>query len=147
MKGISPLIASVLLIAVTVALSTIIMGWVGTTTSDTTSTVSNKTSEAVSCASADISIDSVYIVGTTARAIVKNSGFSDNVRLISAVLVNNTGESLNTSTTLDTDFDRGEIISVLFSSPTISCANFTKVIVSTSCGSVNRMFDGVPKGC
>ncbi|MBI2971034.1 MAG: hypothetical protein HYY37_01295, partial [Candidatus Aenigmarchaeota archaeon] len=47
MKGISPLLAAVLLIAVTVAIATLVMGWVSTTVRTTQTTVSNKTVEAV----------------------------------------------------------------------------------------------------
>jgi flagellin-like protein len=147
MKGISPLIAAVLLIAATVSLATLIMGWLGTTTSDTTSAISNKTTEAISCSSADITVDAVYLSGTTVRAVVKNNGFSDNLQIINATLILTSGIMNSTSSTLDTDFDRGEIVSLQFRHDNLVCANFSKVIVSTNCGSVIREYSGVPKGC
>jgi len=154
MKGVSPLVASVLLIAFTVAIATIIMGWMGTFTRETTSTISNRTTEAVDCASASINIDDVYISGSgsssaTARAIVRNTGFADNLVLKNAQLYNTTGYNFTNTSELDQDFDKGEILTISFGGTGlgtgISNTAFSRVTVSTTCGSVGDTFNGVPK--
>src|SRR3989344_8019200 len=93
-KGISPLIAAVLLIAFTVAIATLVMGWFSQLTRTTTTTVSNKTTEAVACSNAQVSIDGVYIrlnaTESDARVLVKNSGFS-NLGITSLQAYNTTG--------------------------------------------------------
>jgi flagellin-like protein len=152
MKGISPLVASVLLIAFTVAIATIIMGWMGTFTRETTATISNRTTEAVDCASASVSIDDVYIGERTVdgnasvRAIVRNTGFTDNLVLKAASIYKNDGTVWN-KTDVDSDFDKGEITTITFTITKgyVACANFSKVVVTTQCGGVGDTFDGTPK--
>ncbi len=55
-KGISPLIAAVLLIAFTMAVAAILTAFVTTYTQETTSEVGNQSSELVQCAQANIDI-------------------------------------------------------------------------------------------
>lgn len=148
-KGISPLLASVLLIAVTVAIATLVMGWVSTITRTSQVTVSNRTTEAVNCASAAVVIDDVYIStgARTASVIVRNSGQTDDLQLTFAPLFNSTGNSVSPSESLPvTDFDRGEIQTFTYTSTGIStCANFSRAIVATNCGGVSATFDRTPK--
>ncbi|MBI2076725.1 MAG: hypothetical protein HYT72_05760 [Candidatus Aenigmarchaeota archaeon] len=149
MKGISPLLASVLLIAVTVAIATLVMGWVSTVTRTTQTTVSNRTAAAVDCASASIVIDDVYIAtgAATGTVIVRNAGQTDDLYLVSASLYNSTGNSVNPTLTLPvTDFDKGEIQVFTYTSTGISsCAAFSKAIVATNCAGVSATFDRTPK--
>src|SRR3989338_11366707 len=79
MKGISPLIAAVLLIAFTVAAATLVMGWFGNVSDWVTKTTSNKTSDSVYCSNAAIAIEEVYVTpgqNGSAVALVKNTGFT-----------------------------------------------------------------------
>ena len=149
MKGISPLLAAVLLIAVTVAIATLVMGWISTVTRTTQVTVSNKTTEAVNCASAAVVIDDVYIQTSprTATVIVRNSGQADDLQLTFAPLINATGNSVAPAESLPvSDFDKGEIQTFTYTSTGINtCANFSRAIVSTSCGGVSATFDRTPK--
>lgn len=153
MKGISPLVASVLLIAFVVAIATIIMGWMGTFTRETTATISNRTTEAVDCASAGINIDDVYLtagVNGTIRAIVRNTGFTDNMVLKAASFYKTNGAVWNaTGDPVVSDFDKGEITTITFTTTTgwVACANFSRVTVTTQCGGIGDTFDGTPKGC
>ena len=147
MKGISPLVASVLLLAIVVSLSVIIGGWVNTLSKDTTNTVSNRTSEAVSCSSSDITIDSLYITnGTsgTARAQVRNQGFQS-ITLMSAQLLNRTGHNFSTTTSLGS-LTKGQIIQVSFSGVSVpSCpTDFSKLVVTTTCGGISHTYAGTP---
>ena len=149
MKGISPLLAAVLLIAVTVAIATLVMGWISTVTRTTQVAVSNKTTEAVNCASAAVVIGDVYIntAAGTATVIVRNSGQSDDLTIASAILVNVSGNSVLPAESLPvTDFDKGEIQTFTYTSTGINaCANFSRAIVSTNCGGISATFDRTPK--
>lgn len=149
MKGISPLISSVLLIAMTVAIASIIFGWMSTFTKETVASVGNKSEEALDCQSASISIDAVYINNTTktASVIVRNTGWIDNLVLSGAGVFNTTGGNctLNTST-LDSDFDRSEVATIKFTEcPITNCPNdFKEAVVLTSCGGILDVFDSTP---
>lgn len=149
MKGISPLLASVLLIAVTVAIATLVMGWVSTITRTTQTTVSNRTVEAVNCASASVVIDDVYIAtgAATGTVIVRNAGQTDSLQIVFAPLYNGTGHSVNPAQTLPvTGFSRGGIQVFTYTSTGItSCAAFSKAVVSTNCAGVSATFDRTPK--
>ncbi|MFH0832695.1 MAG: archaellin/type IV pilin N-terminal domain-containing protein [Candidatus Aenigmatarchaeota archaeon] len=152
MKGISPLLASVLLIAVTVAIATLVMGWMSTTMRSTQTTVSNKTTQATECSAAAISIDDVYLSGLySANVIVRNSGQTDNLQITSVQLYNVTGGNFTTSTA-ETDFDKGEVTTFAISVgsntfPIVDTCptDFSKVIVTTNCGGIKDTFEGTPK--
>ncbi len=150
MKGISPLIAAVLLIAITVAIGTLVGGWISTFTKATTDKVSNRTAEAIDCTSANINIEDVYVIsglnGVT-RAVVKNTGFSDGMTIQSAQAYNRTGSNFTGAGTPITNFDKGSLVTIVFSNTSItSCPrDFSKVVVTTTCGGISDTFDGTPK--
>lgn len=163
MKGISPLIAAVLLIAITVAIATLVTGFVSSLTRSAQVAVENKTVEAVDCASASISIDQVYfsVAATTAdrgnisRAIVvvRNSGQIDDIQINNVTVINSTGSvfSFGTTAPVLTNFDRGVAYSFVIStvaggSPIgRTCpADFSKAIATTTCGGVSAVFDKSP---
>ncbi len=110
-KGISPLLATVLLVAMTVATTTMLSGWVSTTMGTTQTTISNRTSEGVACAAAEIVIDDVYSgagSGSIARAIVRNSGMTDNLAITSAQLYDRAGNNFTTVNALPAGMNRGQ---------------------------------------
>ncbi len=116
-KGISPLLATVLLVAATVVTTTMLSGWVSTTMSTTQTTVGNKTNEGVACAAAEIVIDDVYSgagSGSVARAIVRNSGGSDNLQITSAQLYDKLGNNFTTVTSLPTNLNKGQMATLNF---------------------------------
>jgi len=77
-KGISPLIAAVLLIAFTMAVAAILTAWVTTFTQETTSDVGNKTQEQISCSFAGVTIyDAVWDGSDTLTVSVSNTGTRD----------------------------------------------------------------------
>ena len=142
-----------LLIAITVAIATLVTGWVSTITRSTQATVENRTTEATECASAAISIDQVYIVGNgTARVVIRNSGGSDNVVVNNVTVFNTTGSQFS-SAAVPLTINRG--VSYTFTivaapNPTVIHVNqcpsaFSKAIVSTNCGWVSATFDRTPK--
>jgi len=150
MKGISPLIAAVLLIAFTVAIATLIMGWFSTLTRTTTSAVSNKTTEAVACSNAQISISDVYItagagVTGSARVVVKNTGYTT-LAVNSVQVYNVTGHNHSTGFA---SVSMGPGATQTFSITGVGVATcptvFSKAIVTTNCGGIDDTFDGAPK--
>src|SRR3989344_1744444 len=148
MKGVSAMIAAVLLIALTVLVSTIVMNWVTTLSKTQQEKISNKTSEGVTCTSASINNDAVYLDATTntSRVVVRNDGLVDD-SIVSASLLSKTGSSATNLTASPVSILRGSISSVTFNmSPNVpNCGNFSQVRVSTSCTS--DVFDGTPKNC
>jgi len=154
-KGISPLLAAVLLIAVTVAIATLVMGWLTTITRTTQVTVSNRTAEATDCSSASVVIDEVYLdigFNGTVRAIVRNAGLADNMQLTSAQVYNRTGSNFSGSSMPITNFNRGNVTTITFTANTATdttiatvCSDFSRVLVTTNCGGVSAEFDRTPR--
>ena len=150
MKGISPLIAAVLLIAFTVAIATMVMGWFSTLTRETTATVSNKTTEAVSCSNAQISIEEVYVTAGSlatgsARVVVKNTGFTT-LGISGLQVYNTTGHNFSTGFSTVSSFPSGSIQSFSLTNVSVpSCAAFSKALVTSNCGGIADTFDGTPK--
>ncbi|MEM7819730.1 MAG: hypothetical protein QXD48_02780 [Candidatus Aenigmatarchaeota archaeon] len=151
MKGISPLVATVLLIVIVVAISTIVMNWLYSFTSGAQETVSNRTSESISCSGASIEIQDVYLTSGTpgsGSVIIRNNGVVDDMIIVSAQMYNKAGSNFSATNVPVGDFDRGKIITLTFSNLNITtCADFSQVVVSTSCSGVSDSFKGTPKGC
>ncbi len=119
-KGISPLLATVLLIAITVATTTMLSGWISSTMSTTQTTISNRTSEGVACAAAEIIIDDVYTgkgSGGIARTIVRNSGMTDNLAITSAQLYDRIGHNFTSTSSLPISLSKGQITTLNFTFP------------------------------
>jgi len=130
-KGVSALIASVLLIAFTVSVSMIIMGWFSTFTRTATSNISATTTEAIGCNAASINIEHVY----DGKIIVKNTGFKD--LNVVGMIVNSTG---GTCTSSSTPVTKGSVVALSLSScaPSgMTDAYFDRAIVTTDCGGVD----------
>ncbi len=150
--GISPLLASVLLIAVTVAIATLVAGWLSTTVRTTQTTVSNRTLDATECSGASITIEEVYMdAGRNAsqRVIVKNSGQADSLQIVSAQIYNRTGGNFSALSLPITNFNRGNVTTLVFDpNNTVIDAcpgDFSKVVISTNCGGVSTEFTSTPK--
>jgi flagellin-like protein len=147
MKGVSALLASVLLIAFTVAIAVIVMNFYSSTIKSSTETIGNKTATATECSSASINVEDVYVsaAAKTASVIVKNTGFT-NVVLESAQIMNTTGSNFTTSN-VPFVFTKGSIATLMFLNASLSpCpASFSKVYVTTNCGGVADTFEGTPR--
>ncbi len=141
MKGVSPLVATVMLIVIVVSLVALISGWLTTMLTDTRETVSNRTSESVHCTGAAISIESVYIVTNstegTASLILKNNGIVDELNVISAVLYNVSGDNFSAVSEMPiTNFGRGAITTIRFGNTSFEdCSSFSEAVVATNCAS------------
>ena len=145
MKGMSPLIGSVLVIAITVTIFAILGGWIPDFIKSTQTSVGNTSSEAIDCTSSDITITSVYIDFETniSRVSARNSGFTED-KIVSAQLFNNKGEECINLTALPITFPQGSLKSIEFnvSGKISACVNFSKIEISTLCRSTE--FTGTP---
>ena len=152
MKGVSPLIATVLLIVIVVSLVAIISGWLNAFIAGTRETVTNRTDTGVGCTGASVDIESVYAsvangTGGSIRAIVKNDGLVDELAIVSAQYINTTGHNFSTTTRLPvTNFPRGAITTLSFENVSIqNCTVFSQVIVATQC--ISGRYKKQPEGC
>ena len=151
MKGVSPLIAAVLLIVIVVSITALVSGWLTTFFSGTRETVNNRTDAQVGCTGASIYVETVYVGianGTSGnvRAIVKNDGVIDD-SITAAQYVNPTGHNFSTTVTMPiTSFSRGSIKTLLFENVSIqNCTAFSQVVVSTNC--ISARYKKSPEGC
>lgn len=76
-RGVSPLIAAVLLIAFTMAVAAILTAWVTTFTQQQTETIGNQTTENIECSFANLEILSVDWNTGGVTAAITNSGNED----------------------------------------------------------------------
>lgn len=77
-KGISPLIASVLLLAVTLSVASIFSGWGPQLIRDVTQRTGNQTTQTMNCNQAGVSIESAkYYAGENTTVVVRNTGNSE----------------------------------------------------------------------
>ena len=155
-KGISTLIAAVLLIAVTLLISLIVSTSFTSLVKTQASTLQTRTGEAVNCTSSDINIEGVFIDDAPrdqSRVLVRNSGqIQENI--VSGQIVNKTGVAGALLTTVPLPIARGDIVSVVFNTSSnttvsavnnITCANFDRVIITTECTIVT--YSKTPTNC
>jgi hypothetical protein len=148
MKAVTDYVAVTLLVAITVAIATLFVGWSITLTQTQTQTVGNKTKAAVDCTNAKITIDDVYIdlAANKTRISVRNSGLLGE-SVVSAIAISANGNVSSNLTAFPIALSKGDSVSIeLNTSDRITaCGNFSKAIVTTQCASVE--FDGTPANC
>jgi len=138
-KGISPIIASVLLLAVSLAVVGIFSGWAPKLAQDVTQSTSNSTYETIACNEASVEIRSAYYdsASNNVTLSVRNDGDED---LNSLSLVAFDSDSTIINKTQDVSIVKGEI-----SEETITVASEPAYIeaLSTNCGSVTYRIDDI----
>jgi flagellin-like protein len=149
MKGISPLIAAVMLMAFTVAIATLIMGWYSSTARSTTSSITNHTTAAVGCADARLSIQEVFIKANESAyvtVVIQNTGFGP-INIEDVQIFNRTGHNTSTGFEKVLNFQKGQIANIKIENASITnCpADFSKVVATSNCGGVTDTFDKTPK--
>ncbi len=149
MKGISPLIAAVMLIAFTVAIATLIMGWYSSTARSTTASITNHTTTAVGCADARLSIQEVFVEANesaTVTVVIQNTGFGP-INIEDVQVFNKTGHNTSTGFAVVDNFQKGQIANIkLYNATIVNCpADFSKVVATSNCGGVTDTFDRTPK--
>lgn len=145
MRGISPLISSVLLIAISVLIAGILLSWGPSLIKDQTRTVSNRSDEVSNCV--EITIEDVYMdfAANRSRVFVRSLGNAD---LKSAQLQAKNGGLARNMTVLPVSLTRGvlSVIEFNLTNTTInSCANFSQVVISSDC--LTDKYTKVPKNC
>jgi flagellin-like protein len=146
MKGISPLLAAVILVMITVASWSILSGWIQNLSEGQTAVISNQTSNELRCSYADFYIDRFLINcsgtctsgNTTAIAWVKNSG-ETSIKFAKLVVQNTTGELFSFALDEAKTVNTGELVNLSSKIP-MNCTGFnssTKVeyvtVASSDC--------------
>lgn len=132
MKGISPFIASVLLIALTVAVAALYGGWITSFTKKTTQEVQEKSEKRVTCTYGGIAIDDVKYNKTTGdlSGIVENTDIIDLGNIDFEIFYTNaTRQKLDLNMTLGPGERNVFNINIT--------GNITKIRVITNCSNVN----------
>lgn len=147
MKGLSPLLATILVIAIAVLVAGIIMTWFTTLAKSTQSSITNQTTQQVSCGI--IEIQDVYLdfEANATRILISNSG---EFEIINSVGVYNKQGQVATVNITETPFNisRGEIKTVIYNISGIinHCDNFSQVIIPRD-KCIPATFDTRPHGC
>ncbi|MBI4015058.1 MAG: hypothetical protein HY365_03850 [Candidatus Aenigmarchaeota archaeon] len=134
MKGISPLIASVLLLAITFTLATVLSPWALTLVRKDTQTLSNKSSSVTECNV--VTIENVYLdfQNNVSRMYVLAKG---DAQVVSASILNKKGVNmaLANASQLPLDMSRGQraLITFNLTSALPACANYSKSVITTNC--------------
>ncbi len=144
MKAVTPLIASVFLIVLVVTIASLVTTWLTTVVKETQETVGERSGESIECSNADVTIDEVFLGDGTGRAIIRNSGFVDNLSIETAQIINTDGRSFVATNVPLADFNKGEIETLTFTDESINCALFSKLIVTTNCPTIYAEFTGAP---
>ncbi len=147
MKGISTLIAAVLLIAVTLLISLIVSTSFTSLVKTQASTIQTRTGEAVNCTSSDINIEDVFVdvASNRGRVTIRNSGqIRENI--VRGTMLNDTGSLATSLDTFPISIAKGALTTLTFDTTTnLTCVNFNRVIVTTEC--TIATFDRNPKNC
>ncbi len=139
-KGVSALIASVLLIAFTVSVAMIIMGWFSSFVRTTTENVSGVTQGAIGCSSGIVDIDRIYITNTSgsnygkATIIVKNTG--QIALTVNAMIVAVNGTVCNTNTGVSISAGSSGTLNLTGCVNVTNSQNFSSALITTSCAGI-----------
>jgi flagellin-like protein len=162
-KGISPLIASVLLIMFVIALSTIIVNWLKDYAKDQTDATTTMTEENVDCIKQAITISNVYMVrepadsNQTVRVVIENMGTGP-AEISNIRVYNDEGQSCELNSSMGTDLiGAGDLITfetdncaVIFdpSAESTDChTRFSEIRATTTCGNMDPFRDETKITC
>jgi FlaG/FlaF family flagellin (archaellin) len=135
MKGLTPLIATVLLIGISMVIATILLSWSESITSEQTSRAENRTKTSTSCP--DIIIDSVFLDFTknVSRVIVRSMNGASEIS--SGSLLNSNGVAVNNITQFPLPVESGQVATLEFNiyGNITKCSDFGEANVVTVCTS------------
>jgi len=135
MRGISPLVAVVLLIAFVVSLTALVSGWLTSYIRGMTSNISETSSRMVGCSGASIEIEHIYIdsAAGTAKMLIENTGSVDLV--VKGIIVDVNGNSCSNQTGISVT--KGSIVELYFEncSP-MNRTTFSRAAATTNCAGV-----------
>ncbi len=134
-KGISPLIAAVLLIVFTVAVGTLIMNWMTTYTKTTTESAGSGTTSTMNCAKQILDIADIKTSGNfNVTVLVQNQG-SVAANMTKVIAYDDSGNTCTINSTPQT-VSAGDIVIL----PTKNCSGLSTssftVRATTDCGGV-----------
>jgi flagellin-like protein len=140
-KGVSTLIASVLLIAFTVSVAMIVMGWFSTFASSTTQNVSGVTQSAIGCSAGIIEIDHVYLKNSTVAPFTGNATISvinsGQIALtVNAMIIFTNGTACRTATGGVVQAGSSGILNITTNDCPQNMVNFSSVLLTTSCAGI-----------
>lgn len=149
MKGVSPLLATVLLIVIVVSISALLVSWITSFTKSSEQTVTNRTSGTLDCSGASLTIQDVYVTNGSAgtiRALVKNDGLVRGLAIISGQAINNTGSNFTATNVPISSFGVGDLETVVFANVSMAtCSAFSQVIITSNCGGIYDVFARSPR--
>lgn len=130
MKGVSPLVASVLLVAFTVSVAMLYSGWLSSFAKETSENVSLQSLSAVECSSANAKLYSIYLENSTSNstAILVNEGGVD--LQLRAVLIVDNGSLVNST---PTPVPKGTSVSIQIPNSSINCGKIEKASMVSNC--------------
>ncbi|MDI6825713.1 MAG: hypothetical protein QMD36_00765 [Candidatus Aenigmarchaeota archaeon] len=133
MKGISPVIASVLLIAFTIAVAALYSGWITSFTKRTTEEVGERSEKRVTCTYGGIALDDVkynQTAGNLTEGFVENTDIIDLGNIDFEIFyTNGTREKSDQNMTLEPGERKPFTI--------VNTSNYDKIRVITNCSNVN----------
>jgi len=147
MKGVSTLVAAVLLIAITLVITIIVSTTVSNLVKTEASSVQTKVSAFVNCSGSDVDIQAVYLDpgSNVVRVTVRNSG-QQRENIVAGQMFNRTGGTGAAITSFPVSLARGGSTDVLFNATAnVSCASFSQVVLTTEC--TFDFWDKAPKNC
>ena len=137
-KGVSTIIASVLMIAISIILALSVSSWLNASTQERTDTLSGTTNEIVNCAASGLVIDSVYLDfgPNVSRISVRNTGKLTE-KIVSAQVLNQNGQQASLNTSLPVNLTIGDSVMLTFgiNGTITACSNFSQAKVASECAS------------
>ncbi|NOQ55371.1 MAG: hypothetical protein GQ477_01050 [Nanohaloarchaea archaeon] len=135
-KGLSPLIATVLLVVFTIGIATIIISWMNIYTKDATLDANQDTQTMLDCTNTNIDIDKVYILSeNSVKVIARNTGHKP--LILKEAFVWDTNGTRCILNITDSTLDESESIELTNDSCQITftagCPEFDMATVSTTC--------------
>ncbi|MCK5594241.1 MAG: hypothetical protein KAI18_03295 [Candidatus Aenigmarchaeota archaeon] len=141
-KGLSPLIATVLLVVFTIGIATIIISWMNTYTKDATLDANADTQSMLDCTNTNIDIDKVYILSeNSVKVIARNTGHKPLI-LKEAFIWDVNGTRCNLNITEETLAESESIELVndsCLTTFTADCPEFDMATVSTTCSMTSKV--------
>lgn len=135
-KGISPIIASVLLLAVSLSVVGVFSGWAPQLAQDITDSTENSTMQTIACNEAALEIRSASVDGETVNIALRNSG-SEDLTDITLVAYDSSGNILQQNSGIS--LDSGSIADENITGVTGTAAQVEAL--SGECGSVTTSAD------
>ena len=134
-KGIEPVIAVVILIAISIAMAGALFTWY----QDTIQSQQSRTSAMLDCAFASLEIENVFLSAESSRVVVENTGQHP---LEIGLVILETSASVE-SFSLNATLESRSLASLPFSYEE-ECGEFESLTVHTSCSGISARFSGTP---